>query len=161
MLATWLGGAIGWAAGWFASTLVPGAAATPVLGGVMGICLGIAQWPFVAGRLSASWRWIAASVLGWGAGFLVGADLSSLFGLEGVLFGLVTGMVTGAFLGALQWMLLRRVASQAGWWIPANILAWGTALVYYRPSAWLGLLMGALAGIVTAIVLLWLFHRPE
>jgi hypothetical protein len=161
MVMTLLGGGIGWWLGWIASTLVPGAISTPVLGGVMGVCLGLAQWPFMAGRLSMSWRWIAASAVGWGLGFLAGAELSSLYSLDGALFGLVTGLVTGAFLGTLQWMLLREVVTQAGWWIPVNIFAWGSALLYYRPSAWLGLLIGALAGIVTAIALLWLFHRPE
>jgi hypothetical protein len=161
MVMTLLGGAIGWWLGWIASTLVPGVIATPVLGGVMGACLGLAQLPFMARRLSISWLWIAASVAGWGLGFLAGAELSSLYSLEGALFGLVTGLVTGAFLGTLQWILLRGVVSQAGWWIPVNIFAWGSALLYYRPSAWLGLLIGALAGIVTAIALLWLFHRPE
>jgi hypothetical protein len=161
MLATLLGGGIGWAIGWFASTLAPGALATPVLGAVTGACLGLAQWPILAGRLPASWRWIVASTLGWGAGFLAGAELSAYFGLEGAPFGLATGLVTGTFLGGLQWVLLRGVVTRAGWWVPANLLAWGSALIYYRPSAWLGLLMGALAGIVTAIVLLWLFHRPE
>jgi hypothetical protein len=161
MFMTLLGGGIGWGLGWIASTRVPGVMATPVLGSVMGACLGLAQWPFMVGRLSRSWLWIAASAVGWGLGFLAGAELSSLYSLSGALFGLVTGLVTGAFLGTLQWMLLRGVVSQAGWWIPVNILAWGSALLYYRPSAWLGLLIGALAGIVTAIALLWLFHRPE
>jgi hypothetical protein len=161
MLATLLGGGIGWAAGWFAATLVPGVLSTPVLGAVMGAGLGLAQWPYMAGRLPASWRWVAVSTAGWGIGFLVGVELASFFSLEGALFGLVTGLATGVFLGGLQWMLLRGTVTRAGWWIPANILAWGSALLYYRPSAWLGLFMGALAGIVTAIVLLWLFHRPE
>jgi hypothetical protein len=161
MLATLMGGGIGWAAGWFASTLVPGALATPVLGGVMGACLGVAQWPLLAGRLPASWRWVPVTAVGWGGGFLAGAQLSSILGLEGALFGVVTGLVVGALLGTLQGLLLRGVVTRAGWWIPANIFAWGSALLYYRPSAWLGVMMGALAGIVTAIVLLWLFHRPE
>jgi hypothetical protein len=161
MFMTLLGGGIGWWLGWVASTLVPGAIATPVLGSVMGTCLGLAQWPFMAGRISMSWRWVAASAVGWSLGFLAGAELSSLYSLDGALFGLVTGLVTGAFLGTLQWVLLRGVVTQAGWWIPVNIFAWGSALLYYRPSAWLGLLIGALAGIVTAIALLWLFHRPE
>jgi hypothetical protein len=161
MFATLLGGGIGWALGWFVSTLVPGTVSTSVLGLIMGACLGLAQWPFMAGRILASWRWVLASSVGWGLGFLAGAELSSLFGLQGVMFGLLTGLVTGTTLGVLQWMLLRRVVTRAGFWIAANVFAWGSALAYYRPSAWLGLLMGALVGIVTAIVLLWLFHRPE
>lgn len=127
----------------------------------MGTCLGLAQWPLMAGRLPASWRWIVVSAVSWSGGFLAGAELASFYGLEGALFGLVTGLVTGAIVGALQWMLLRGVVTRAGWWVPANIFAWGSVLLYYRPSPWLGLLMGTLAGIVTAIVLLWLFHKPE
>lgn len=49
-------------------------------------------------------------------------------------FGLATvmGLVLGLILGVPQWLVLRRAVAHAGWWVPANALAWacGMPLVF-------------------------------
>lgn len=158
---TFLGTAVGWAAAWRISFAVPGMLSIIALGGVMGLVLGLFQWPVLYGVLRAAWWWIVASVLGWAVGFPLGVFAAQQLGLVEAGFGVVTGTVTGACVGLAQWLVLRRQVTQAGWWLPATIFAWGVGLFYYQPGAtWLGLLYGALVGIVTGIVLLWLIYRP-
>ena len=38
------------------------------------------------------------------------------------------GLLLGAILAAPQWRVLRRQVRGAGWWIPANALAWAAAM---------------------------------
>ena len=109
----------------------------------------------------AGW-WILASGLGWTAGLPVGAILAQRIGLSEALFGVVMGAVIGVTTGLLQWIYLSRHVTSAGWWIPANIFAWASSILYYQAGvSWLGVLYGALAGIVTGVAILWLIYRPE
>jgi hypothetical protein len=86
------------------------------------------------------------------------------------------GMAEGSILGAAQWLALRRHVPKAGWWIPANALAWmlgmvvvflGTSFIPVEgitvPVALLLLLFvgaaGAVVGAVHGLVLIWLLHQ--
>jgi hypothetical protein len=43
-----------------------------------------------------------------------------------VIYALAAGMglILGTILGVPQWLALRRHVPKAGWWVPANALAW-------------------------------------
>jgi len=86
------------------------------------------------------------------------------------------GIGLGAILGAAQWLALRRHVPKAGWWIPANALAWmlGMVVVFLgtsfipaegitAPVALILLLFvvaaGAVVGAVHGLVLIWLLHQ--
>jgi hypothetical protein len=162
LLASILGTLLGWILGWRASFLVPGGVSTLVLGMTMGLVLGSMQALILRGHIKGSGQWVLASALGWAGGFLIGVEGAQWFGLSDVFFGLVVGMVTGVSLGLFQWLILRRQVPNAGWWVPANIFAWTSSLLYYRPGiTGAGAFYGILSGLVTGTVLLWLLYRPE
>lgn len=88
------------------------------------------------------------------------------------------GLVLGPLLGVPQWLVLRRHLSRAGWWVPANALAWmlgmvvifvGTGFIPVQgitlPAALVLLLFvvaaGAVVGAVHGLVLIWLLHMPR
>lgn len=50
-----------------------------------------------------------------------------------LLLAAALGAVGGAVLSFAQWLVLRRAATGAGWWIPANMLAWaaGMPLIFW------------------------------
>lgn len=83
------------------------------------------------------------------------------------------GLVAGAVLSLAQWWVLRKATTRAGWWIPANMLAWavGMPLVFWgidvalqAPNLPLGVVlfagvlfvMGAVVGAIEGAVLVWL-----
>ncbi|SRR6266516_1289779 len=85
------------------------------------------------------------------------------------------GIALGAILGGSQWLALRRHVPKAGWWIPANALAWmlGMVVVFLgtsfipaegitMPVALILLLFvvaaGAVVGAAHGLVLIWLLH---
>ena len=41
-----------------------------------------------------------------------------------IMLAVPPGLFAGTILGLLQWGVLRRHVSSAGWWVPANALAW-------------------------------------
>lgn len=83
------------------------------------------------------------------------------------------GMVAGAVLSFAQWLAMRKGVKQAGWWVPANMLAWlvGMPIVFWGIDAaqkgqsllqtvWMLagclLLTGAVIGAIHGAVLVWL-----
>lgn len=63
--------------------------------------------------------WTLASAVGFGVGLTVGNPLGiAVGGANGLA---IIGFVLGTVVGAFQWLVLRRMFSQAGWWI------WATA----------------------------------
>jgi hypothetical protein len=156
-----LGTALGWGLGWQVSFILPGAIATVMLAAVTGLVLGALQWLVLRGQLKGSAWWILASAAGWGVGFPAGAAVAQSLGLTDWAFGLAVGAVTGAAAGLAQWLFLSRHLPRTIWWIPVSIFAWTASLVYYRADAvWLGLLYGALYGIVSGVALVWLLYGP-
>ncbi len=80
-------------------------------------------------------QWILATTLGW----LVG---SSFLPLE---------LVAGLSIGVAQWLILRPLFPQTGWWIPLSaggwILGWGISMVIAVPGA--DFLIAGLVGLST------------
>lgn len=64
---------------------------------------------------------------------------------------LAAGMsfVLGAILGAPQWWVLLRHLPRAGWWIPANMVAWAVGM----PAIFLGMSLAPEAGVTVGFVL--------
>jgi hypothetical protein len=156
-----LGIGLGWVLGWQASFLITGFFSTVSLGAALGLTLGIFQLPILRIQFQNSALWILLTAAGWGVGFPLGVAMAQSFGLADWGFGLVLGAVTGAVVGFSQWLYLSKRIAKPGLWIPVSSFALASGLVYYRAdAAWLGLLVGALYGIVTGVALVWLLFGP-
>jgi hypothetical protein len=124
--------------------LVAVVVATLIIAGAFeGVVVGYAQWRVLRAALpTLPWRsWIGATVLGalvaWTLG-LVPSTVMSVGGQGGgeppfddavqYLLAAVMGLVLGPVLGVPQWRVLRRFLSGAGWWVPANALAWAAGM---------------------------------
>ena len=115
-----------------------------VLAGVVeGSAAGYAQWRVLRrvlpGLRAASWTAasVAGGTLAWGAGMAIGTTAADLLGPESVSpsarlmvsGGAVIGLVAGALLSVTQWLVLRRHALRAGWWVPAHAAGWAVGMV--------------------------------
>lgn len=97
-----------------------------------------------------------------------------------LLLAAALGAVAGAVLSFAQYRVLRESVSGAGWWVPANMLAWAVGmpivfaamdLAFVQPALWQSilvivgalLLMGAVVGAIHGAVLVRLAERvhPE
>jgi hypothetical protein len=126
-------------------------------GAVEATVVGLAQWwamhPWFPAITRFSW-WMAtlagalvAYVLGYLPSTLMdmGASASQSAAAASVeppqwvtlLLAAGLGLVGGAVLSFAQWLVLRGKAKRAGWWIPANMLAWalGMPLIFWA-STW-------------------------
>src|SRR5574341_859707 len=158
-----------------------------------GVLVGLLQWRVLRDALPHLPRadWIKATALGAGIAWTLGMLPSTIFSLMEppstadaapmqepsaavvLLLAAARGMALVAILAAPQWWTLRRHVRRAGWWIPANMLAWalGMALIFAGTSfipggpipAWvilalLGfvLLAGISVGAVHGLWLVWL-----
>lgn len=96
----------------------------------------LAGFMVIAARLAIpaqrrpGWRvwflWLLAAAIGWGEGVYWGwPDGSEPKTLESIptdIWGGFLGVVAGGTLiGVLQWLVLRRHVSRAGWWVPATV----------------------------------------
>jgi hypothetical protein len=85
-------------------------------------------WPFGV-------QWLLLSTVGWALGFFVGFALGTIISedlIPNSVFGeilayFMLGTVLGSVVGLMQWFVLRRQISRAGWWILAS--AAGLAVV--------------------------------
>lgn len=160
---------------------------------IEGLVVGTAQWLVLRRPLvKMKWRsWALATALGafiaWTLGMLPSTMLftgpETGAGAPGEMSDLLVyapaaglGLVAGSILGAPQWLALRRHLPKAGWWVPANALAWmlGMVMVFIGMSfipaqgiTWpvaLVLLLcvvaaGAVVGAVHGLVLIWLLYQ--
>jgi hypothetical protein len=135
---------------------------------IFGAILGAAQWLVLRRSLQAG-GWLAATALGWGLGgivmgFTAGGSLSGIGPDEGPVPAAITAVVAPplvvVILGLVQWLILRREFTGAGWWplvnaaglflgvsvglVVAKVVPWLTPTQF--PSAQAFALMGAIAG---------------
>ena len=121
-----------------------------------------AGWGFLLG-------WVLACTVGWFVGFIISFVLGSII-VEGtyggefsvlgsILSGLIGGAAAGAVVGILQWLVLRRRVSRAGWWVLASCaglaVAWGSGYTYG------GLFVAVALGGAVAGILQWLVLRRQ
>lgn len=122
----------------------------------IGLAVGIAQW-FVLRRLGPqSVWWMLASALGWLVGY--GIIISGWVAPPGPtgFTPVISGAVLGLALGIGQWLVLRRLVHQAGWWIFASAAGWTVALIGVLGTT----VVGAVAGALTGFMLDWLLRDP-
>jgi hypothetical protein len=152
-----------------------------IVGAVEGSAVGLAQSLALAGAFRRITRpsWVAATVAGaicaWVVGMLIGTRLGEGAALPQTPLTLAVvaigiGGIAGVLLSAFQWLVLRRAAEGAGWWVPAHAGAWalgmvvafaGTSLIQDETpialvafvGATTGVAMGALVAALTGVVL--------
>jgi hypothetical protein len=158
--------------------------------------VGLAQWwamhPWLPTIRRVTW-WLAtlagalvAYVLGYLPSTLMdlGADAGSQAPMTEppqwviLLLAAGLGLVGGAVLSFAQWLVLRKAVDGAGWWIPANMLAWaaGMPIIFWGMDAaqkgqplWQTILIlavtllvaGAMVGAVHGAVLVELVDRKR
>lgn len=140
------------------------------LGTVMGATGGYFQWVVLRERLAGAGLWGLASALGFGLtmGTIIAADIGENYAMAGVLIGSIFGVVGGI----LQWLILRRKVSRAGWWLLANLfgslfgaIALPIASVIFAVGKWelgvmtFGLVFGAGNGAITGAALVWVLRQ--
>ena len=77
--------------------------------------------------------------------------------------------LAGAVAGPVQWFVLRRWVSRAGWWILASGISWvGATFVFLFLTrgadvhlALGGSVSGALSGVITGLALAWLMRKTQ
>jgi hypothetical protein len=168
-----------------------------VLSGVVeATVVGLAQWWAMRPRFPSIERleWWRGTLIGALAAYVLGYLPSTLMSLgevttasgpvqeppQWIVLLLAAGMgaLGGVVLSFAQWLVLRRKASRAGLWIPANMLAWtfgmplifwGIDLVFMAPAIWQSVLImagtlfaaGAVVGGIHGLFLLKLTPHPK
>ncbi len=101
-------------------------------------------------RSQVGWRfgilWMLVTTVGWAIGFVMGFALAHIgeavepfIGsvLGGILAYVIFGAASGAVVGLVQWLVLRRQISRAGWWILASAAGLAVATGAGIVVAWL------------------------
>ena len=160
-----VGGPAGVAAGGSGDIIVAGYAGVAA-GGTLA---GVLQWLVLRRHVAGAGWWMAAGPVGaliggvviFAGAAVVGADAGWVFGAG--LF--------GPLVGVLQWRVLRRRVTRAGWWVAASAAGWvaagpGVGLVSAVMDAaltanagWAAL--GIMYGAVTGCALVWLLRQPR
>jgi hypothetical protein len=103
--------------------LMPRASRRPqVLATIAGFLL---VWPVAVLALDALWALLAA------IGSQAPAQPLSVRLARSVLSALVAGTVAGLSLGTVQWLMLRRYARRAGWWVVGTAVGWALGSLGY------------------------------
>jgi hypothetical protein len=120
-------------------------------------------WPVVVLALDALWALLAAM------GSQAPDQPLSVRLARSVLSAVVAGTVAGVSLGTVQWLILRRYARRAGWWMVGTAAGWGLgslgyAVLLFGAAPTLGrsglsivllyqAVPGAIAGVLGALVM--------
>lgn len=135
-----------------------------------GLALAHLLWKIACGYLPtvAQRQWLAASTLGWLAGWAAGEGLRLALFVNGgyVDTRLVILPLAGAGMAIGQWLVLRRALGGAHWLLLAALAGWaiGAALTsteYTSGRLELALIQGLIAGAVPGAALVWLLLAPE
>jgi hypothetical protein len=132
-----------------------------------GIIPGVLQWLLLRRKVAGIGWWAMMSGIGLVAGFFLGMLPINVAGVDGpqVVPLMTLGFaLMGAVPGTLQWLLLRRRVSWAGWWVLASSIGMvGCGMTFMRLTRgadvhiiWGGAAGGAVYGAMTGAVLHWL-----
>lgn len=132
-----------------------------VLWAGLGAGVGILQWFVLRWRVSRSGWWVLASILGLAVAAVLGTAVALARGYSIMPWSpAVVAGVGGAMAGIMQWFVLRRQVSRAGWWVLASTVGWAVSMEatgFLSPNmamAVVGL------GAVTGLALVWLLRQP-
>lgn len=137
-----------------------------------GVVVGLFQWRVLRRAFPRITRreWVGATALGAGIAWILGMLPSTILSLTMeasptpdapvqepgtaviLMLAAAMGFVLGAILAAPQWRVLRRHATGAGWWVPANMLAWAVGM----PLIFLGTTAIPASGVTVGVALLLL-----
>lgn len=118
-----------------------------------------AWWIFASGAGSI----LGFIVLGWGLAVAdTGRGIVDTIVLPNMAF-----VGAGTAVGVLQWLVLRRWVSRAGWWILASSVSWAGATWAYASITRAndvnvplgGAVSGAISGVIMGLVLVWLLRK--
>ena len=107
-----------------------------------------------------------------------GAEVQGPEGLAFYALAAGLGLVAGPILAVAQWWVLRDYLPRAGWWIPANALAWAVGMVIvfwgtsFIPASGMTasvaailvgcvILAGAAVGAIHGMALIWLLRERD
>ena len=160
---------VGWAVGGPAGVSV-GSSGSLILTGYLavaggGIVAGTLQSMVLRRQVRESSWWVLVSHIK--ASGVAGAVTSVVGIVVDSDVGWIVGIgLFGTVLGSLQWVVLRRHVTGAGWWVVASTLGWvlggpATAVVGATRAEHLGwAVLGTVYGVVTGSALAWLLRRP-
>jgi hypothetical protein len=156
-----------------AAGVAAGLASIRAFGQLSFICAAIIpsvlQWLLLRAKVTGLGWWPVISSVGLTAGFFLGMLPMNMAGVDGPqvapLFALGFALM-GAVPGTLQWLLLRRRVSGAGWWVLASSVGMiGCGMMFLRLTrgadvhvASGGAAGGAVYGAVTGVMLNWLLR---
>ncbi len=129
--------------------------------------VGVMQWLVLRRAVSGAGWWVLASTVGYTVGVAAAAVLGILLvhwlepprpWVVSIVGGAVGEAMKGAAVGVMQWLVLRRAVSGAGWWVPASIVGWAMGQAAHGA---IGLpAVGAVSGAITGIALVRLLRQP-
>jgi hypothetical protein len=170
LVQTWTTGA--------ADAFIKSAGGPAVLGGIVGLAIGSGEWLVLRRQLTGATGWIAVTVVAWAVAWTMGQAITDALLDDYWLLGLVPGgLLLAAIVGVGQWLLLRRWARRATWWLPTSLVGWSAAgmvsmyggaglfamglAAFVGPVGWLiAAVPGAFAGVLTGAALIGLSPRP-
>lgn len=160
-----------------------------------GVLVGLLQWRVLRDPFPTMPRgsWVRATAVGAAIAWALGMIPSTVMNLTTtpgnaapaepgslVVFSLAAamGLLLGPVLALPQWVVLRHYVRHAGWWIPANALAWAAGMVVVfmgtsvipaegiNPTVGMVLLVtlavaGAIVGAIHGLTLVWFLHSGE
>ncbi|MEW5956120.1 MAG: hypothetical protein AB1801_00225 [Chloroflexota bacterium] len=135
-----------------------------VLFPVVGICIGGMQWLILRRYTTGTNIWVLATAAVWPFCYaFLGLAIRGAIKIGGVSFTgpaswVVTFALIGAALGGIQWLVLRRHFSQAGWWVLASAAGFA-AFGPLGDILLLIVLLGAIPGATTGAALVWLLRQ--
>jgi hypothetical protein len=134
-----------------------------ILWPLYGMAYGYLQYILLRRYFPRMGWWILATAIGQSLTFLgleLGRSIASALGIDpySVSSVVIQLILVGGFLGVAQWLVLCRLVSNALWWIPVNMVSWGTAALAGSSGFFVSLFLPAIA---TSITLYFLLRRSS